>query len=328
MLYLGYIFRAEQKNKLMKTFKLTLRLAFFLCFVIALLLFALARVNARLARRIDELIAAPVRNFLYGSTSLLSVPIFEIMLISLPVLLLILALRGRAFAVSAVAILLVVCFVACIGIPSSINGIEQGTEREVDYISALATVCRVLDEVCRNGNVEDLHINGAKESLFPSVLTKMGILGYYAFPTGEIVLNQTQPRAMLCFTLAHEMAHLSGVSAEDEANLAAFRKLSLSPYPCEIFSGYFAAFCYLAAPAYAKDAAKYARLYDGLPQEVLTSLAQRREFLAKGEGGGLRYASDKLNDVALSALDGRGAAAYSKTSALIAEYILSAEYTQ
>lgn len=54
------------------------------------------------------------------------------------------------------------------------------------------------------------------------VLSVLGIIGLYAFPFGEITLNAEYPKTSLAFTLAHEMAHASGYSREEEADLMAF----------------------------------------------------------------------------------------------------------
>ncbi len=53
-------------------------------------------------------------------------------------------------------------------------------------------------------------------------LSALGIIGLYSFPFGEITLNFEYPPTALAFTLAHEMAHASGYSREEEADLMAF----------------------------------------------------------------------------------------------------------
>lgn len=53
-------------------------------------------------------------------------------------------------------------------------------------------------------------------------LSALGIIGLYSFPFGEITLNSEYPKTALAFTLAHEMAHASGYSREEEADLMAF----------------------------------------------------------------------------------------------------------
>ena len=59
-----------------------------------------------------------------------------------------------------------------------------------------------------------------KESATPLFL-RLGYFGLYAFPFGEITLTAACPEATRAFTLAHEMAHASGFSREEEADAIA-----------------------------------------------------------------------------------------------------------
>ena len=60
-----------------------------------------------------------------------------------------------------------------------------------------------------------------KKSRTPLFL-RLGYFGLYAFPFGEITLTSACPEATRAFTLAHEMAHASGFSREEEADAVAF----------------------------------------------------------------------------------------------------------
>ena len=59
-----------------------------------------------------------------------------------------------------------------------------------------------------------------KQSVTPLFL-RLGYFGLYAFPFGEITLTAACPEATRAFTLAHEMAHASGFSREEEADAIA-----------------------------------------------------------------------------------------------------------
>ena len=59
-----------------------------------------------------------------------------------------------------------------------------------------------------------------KKSATPLFL-RLGYFGLYAFPFGEITLTVACPEATRAFTLAHEMAHASGFSREEEADAIA-----------------------------------------------------------------------------------------------------------
>ena len=55
-----------------------------------------------------------------------------------------------------------------------------------------------------------------------ALFLRLGYFGLYAFPLGEITLTSECPEATRAFTLAHEMAHASGFSREEEADAVAF----------------------------------------------------------------------------------------------------------
>ena len=61
-----------------------------------------------------------------------------------------------------------------------------------------------------------------KPIIISEVFSRMRIAGVYSFFTGEANINILPPDYNLPFTAAHEMAHLMGISREDEANFAAF----------------------------------------------------------------------------------------------------------
>lgn len=62
----------------------------------------------------------------------------------------------------------------------------------------------------------------AKATLFGNGLAYLGIQGYYNPFTGEAQVNTNEPDFMMPFLIAHEMAHQTGIAAEDDANLAAY----------------------------------------------------------------------------------------------------------
>jgi hypothetical protein len=67
-----------------------------------------------------------------------------------------------------------------------------------------------------------LHGLQAKASIFGYLMQNLGIQGYYNPFTGEAQVNRFLPSFMLPFVICHEMAHQSGIAAEDDANLLAY----------------------------------------------------------------------------------------------------------
>ncbi|MGE4485564.1 MAG: DUF3810 family protein, partial [Oscillospiraceae bacterium] len=57
-----------------------------------------------------------------------------------------------------------------------------------------------------------------KVMLFSDIMSRMGFTGVYFPFTGESNINTDPPDSLMPFTIAHELAHQSGITAEDEAN--------------------------------------------------------------------------------------------------------------
>ncbi len=79
----------------------------------------------------------------------------------------------------------------------------------------------------------------AKASLFGHFMQYLGIQGYYNPFTGEAQVNHMLPEFMLPFVVCHEMAHQSGIAAEDDANLLAYAICTSAPDSAFVYSGYF-----------------------------------------------------------------------------------------
>lgn len=75
------------------------------------------------------------------------------------------------------------------------------------------------DYVTAGGRLFALNV---KPSIFGFSLQHLGIQGYYNPFTGEAQVNKQLPEFMLPFVICHEMAHQSGIAAEDDANLLAY----------------------------------------------------------------------------------------------------------
>lgn len=65
-------------------------------------------------------------------------------------------------------------------------------------------------------------INSFKPSLFKSIMSYTGILGYYNPFTSEAQFNSALPASYLPFTLAHESSHQLGFAREQEANFIGY----------------------------------------------------------------------------------------------------------
>lgn len=79
----------------------------------------------------------------------------------------------------------------------------------------------------------------SKASLYGYFMQYLGIQGYYNPFTGEAQVNGALPQFMLPFVVCHEMAHQSGIAAEDDANLLSYAICTIAPDSAFAYSGYF-----------------------------------------------------------------------------------------
>lgn len=70
-----------------------------------------------------------------------------------------------------------------------------------------------------------------KPSLLGNSLAYLGIEGYFNPFTGEAQTDENNPAFMQPFVVAHEMAHQTGIAAEDDANLMAYMRCMESGNP-------------------------------------------------------------------------------------------------
>lgn len=102
------------------------------------------------------------------------------------------------------------------------------------------------------------HLQGlnAKPSAFGHFMQYFGIQGYYNPFTGEAQVNNQLPAFMLPFVVCHEMAHQSGIAAEDDANLLAYVLNVKVPDPLFNYSAYLNLWLYTNARLSHIDTAK------------------------------------------------------------------------
>jgi hypothetical protein len=81
----------------------------------------------------------------------------------------------------------------------------------------------------------------------------LGIQGYYNPFTGEAQVNSFLPAFMQPFVISHEMAHQSGIAAEDDANLLAYALGATSGDSSFNYSAYLNVWLYTHARVRAVD---------------------------------------------------------------------------
>lgn len=113
----------------------------------------------------------------------------------------------------------------------------------------------------------------AKPSLLGNGLAYFGIEGYFNPLTGEAQVNKILPHFMLPFVVAHEMAHQTGIAAEDDANLMAYIRSVQSKNVSFQYSAYFNIWLYTHRKVHQIDSLKANVLKSNLNSKSLAHLA-------------------------------------------------------
>jgi hypothetical protein len=127
-----------------------------------------------------------------------------------------------------------------------------------------------------------------KASLFGYLMQHFAIQGYYNPWTGEAQVNKYLPAFMLPFVICHEMAHQSGIAAEDDANLLSY---AISTVPSDSlfrYSAYFNLWLYTHARLKMQDHDRADMLKRKLNPITLAHLDTLKNIR-------MRYASDFSN---------------------------------
>lgn len=265
---------------------------------------------SRFAVRFDALIGAPVRRLISAQNARISFSVTELLLLCLPFLLLLLlalaflARRPSRMLFGLLSFLLVllalytVTFAAGAYAPPLAEALgladTEPTAEELsgcaEWLSSLASapvrepreeeLARSLREAfSRLEEGYAFPVNTAispKRSATP-ILGRLGFFGLYAFPLGEITVAAECTGAVAAFTLAHEMAHASGVVREPEADLVAFLACLDSGDPYLTYAGAAGMLSRLLTALHTEDPTLWQAASDGMPD------AARDELVAAGE---------------------------------------------
>jgi hypothetical protein len=144
---------------------------------------------------------------------------------------------------------------------------------------------------CAN-NGKGLYI---KPSVFGNMLQYMGVTGYYNPFTGEGQVNKNELPFMLPYVISHELAHQSGVGAEDDANLLAYVVAVNSNDTAFMYSAYFNLWLYTHMQLKMRDSVCANVIKQELNSISLNHLKelkeQRRKYRSKFSG----YTGDMYN---------------------------------
>ncbi len=129
----------------------------------------------------------------------------------------------------------------------------------------------------------------AKASLYGYFMQYLGIQGYYNPFTGEAQVNGALPKFMLPFVVCHELAHQSGIAAEDDANLLSYAICAMAPDSAFAYSGYFNLWLYTQSKLKQMDSVLANSMLERLNPVSYAQLDTLREIRRRYRGGISEY---------------------------------------
>lgn len=131
-----------------------------------------------------------------------------------------------------------------------------------------------------------------KETTLGYLLSYLGVNGYYNPISGEAQFNKDLPAFMHPFIITHEMAHQSGIAAEDDANLVAYWIGIRSGDPAFRYSAYFNIFLYSYFNLRMKDSSEAKVIWQSLGKTPKEDFKDLRQLYRKYRG----FARNVSND--------------------------------
>ena len=122
-----------------------------------------------------------------------------------------------------------------------------------------------------------------KKMLFSRLMSKMGFTGIYFPFTGESNINVDPPGSTTPFTIAHELAHQRGVTAEQEANFVGIMACITSGKTAYVYAGYLTGLTYLSNALYQADPEAWQDISAQLCQEIRTDWADNSAYWSSME---------------------------------------------
>ena len=119
-----------------------------------------------------------------------------------------------------------------------------------------------------------------KKMIFSELMSKANFTGIYLGLTGEANINKNAPLSLLPSTIAHELAHSSGVGAEDTANFFGIAACLTCGIPAFEYSGYLQGLILVGNALYSADRDLYYELAKDYGEYVQLDLADNSAYWA------------------------------------------------
>lgn len=174
-------------------------------------------------------------------------------------------------------------------------------------------------EIYSDAGIDVSKLSNPKTSIIGRVLSNLGIHSYFAFPTGEVIVNPYLPTYAIPFSLAHEYAHFVGEPSEAKANYVAFLACINSENDYIAYSGYISAIEYFLTDIAEFSPEMYINIYNLVPDNAKNDIEAFREYNKKYSDSFIYRLFDKLNSLYLDRIDSNGRKSYS----LVTKYIVN-----
>jgi len=138
----------------------------------------------------------------------------------------------------------------------------------------------------------------AKFVLWSSGLSWQGISGVFIGLTAEPNVNVGQPPLLVCQAAAHEMAHQTGIAAENEADFTAYLACMCSSDPNVQYSGLIYALIVSGNALYKADSDRYAAAAETYGDAIWRDLSDYDAYWNAFDGT-VKESADKRNDAYL-----------------------------
>lgn len=203
---------------------------------------------------------------------------------------------------------------------------ESHTQEPVNAMPGRAQLNELIESSYRQqsllGEVSKGRYGPAKPIYSSSVMSRLGLSGFYMPFTGEPNFNADQPAFDLPYVIAHEKAHQRGFAREDEANFLAFVVCVNSANPYARYSGYLNALKVVVA-FIASDPEYYQALLERIGEGPRHDLRARAAFWSHYQGPAREMAARVNNSYLKANRIGSGAQSYQEDVALIVAYYLT-----
>ena len=194
----------------------------------------------------------------------------------------------------------------------------------VDQKALFDEAPHVYDKIAQEFECLDVTYYTPKPMFFSKLMSITGFTGVYFPYTGESNINVDAPVSLTAFVMAHELAHQSGIAAEQEANFVAVAACTTSGIPEYVYAGYLGGLIYTMNAMIDTDPDAWQRLRDQFSPELerdwLDNIAywQGYESVVEDVSEGVYDAYLKSNGQTM------GMASYGACVDLLVEYFLPA----